>query len=125
MKVDKELYEKLVGKSKENKYHNIKTTYDGILFDSKKESQIFARLKTMERFGLIKDLELQVEYELMPKFELNGKTYRKTTYRADFRYFSNEDNKIHVIDVKGVKTDVYKLKKKMMAYIHKIEIEEW
>lgn len=125
MKVDKELYEKLVGKSKENKYHNIKTTYDDITFDSRKESQVYARLKAMERFGLIKDLELQVEYELMPKFELNGKTYRKTTYIADFRYFSNEDNKIHMIDVKGVKTDVYKLKKKMMAYIHKIEIEEW
>lgn len=125
MRVDKELYEKLVGKSKENKYHNIKTKYDDITFDSKKESQVYSRLKTMERFGLIKDLELQVEYELMPKFELNGKTYRKTTYIADFRYFSNEDNKIHVIDVKGVKTDVYKLKKKMMAYIHKIEIEEW
>jgi len=124
MKVDRELYEKLVGKSKTNKYHNIKTIYDGILFDSKKESQIFARLKLMEKVCLIKDLELQVEYELLPKFELNGKTYRKTTYIADFRYFSNEDNKIHIIDVKGVKTDIYKLKKKLMAYIHKIEIEE-
>lgn len=125
MKVSPDLYEKLVGKSKQNKYHNIKTIYDDIKFDSIKESQVYARLKTMENFGLIKDLELQVEYELMPKFELYGKTYRKTTYLADFRYFSNEDNKIHVIDVKGVKTDVYKLKKKMMAYIHKIEIEEW
>ncbi len=125
MKVSPELYEKLVGKSKENKYHNIKTTYDDITFDSRKESQVYARLKTMERFGLIKDLKLQVEYELMPKFELNDKTYRKTTYRADFTYVSVEDDKLHVIDVKGVKTDVYKLKKKMMAYIHKIEIEEW
>ena len=52
MKVDKELYEKLVGKSKENKYHNIKTTYDGILFDSKKESQVYSRLKTMEKMDL-------------------------------------------------------------------------
>ena len=124
MKVSPELYEKLVGKLKENKYHNIKTTYDDITFDSKKESQVYARLKTMERFGLIKDLKLQVEYELMPRFELNGKTYRKTTYIADFTYVSVEDDKLHVIDVKGVKTDVYKLKKKLMAYIHKIEIEE-
>lgn len=126
MRVSKEVYERLVGKSKQNKYHNIKTTYDDIIFDSKKESQVYARLKTMENFGLIKDLELQVEYELLPKFELNGKTYRKTTYIADFRYFSNEDNKIHVIDVKSpaTKTQVYKLKKKLMAYKYGIEIEE-
>ena len=128
--LNKEIYEKLVGKSidiKTNKYRNIKTTYDDIKFDSKKESQVYSRLKTMEKFGLIKDVELQVVYELLPKFELNGKTYRKTCYKADFRYFSNEDNKIHVVDVKSpitAKNDVYRLKKKLMAYKYGIEIEE-
>ena len=56
--------------------------------------------------------------------KLNNKTRRQITYKADFTYFSNEDNKIHVIDVKGFKTDVYNIKKKMFEYKYGIEIEE-
>ena len=129
-KISKEVYEKLVGKSidiKANKYHNEKVEYDGIVFDSKKEMSYWIKFKLMEKSGEIKNLERQIEYELLPKFELNGKTYRKTVYKCDFRYFSNEDNKIHVIDVKSpitAKNKAYQLKKKLMAYKYGIEIEE-
>lgn len=129
VRLTKEQYERLTNNKlpKQNKYKNIINEYDGIKFDSKKEAQVYARLKTMEKFGIIKDLERQVEYELIPKFEFNGKTYRKTIYKCDFRYVSVEDDKIHVVDVKSLitaKNDVYRLKKKLMAYKYGIEIEE-
>ena len=127
MRVNKEVYEKLLGNSidvKQNKYKNKKVEYHGIKFDSNKEMAYYIKLEILEQKGKIKDLELQKVYELQPSFKINGKTYQKITYKADFSYISVEDNKLHVIDVKGFKTEVYKLKKKMFAYKYGIEIEE-
>ena len=127
MRVTKEVYEKLWGNSievKQNKYKNKKVEYHGIKFDSNKEMAYYIKLEILEQRGKIKDLELQKVYELQPSFKINGKTYQKITYKADFSYISVEDNKLHVIDVKGFKTEVYKLKKKMFAYKYGIEIEE-
>lgn len=127
MQVNKEVYEKLLGNSidvKQNKYKNKKVEYHGIKFDSNKEMAYYIKLEILEQKGKIKDLELQKIYELQPSFKINGKTYQKITYKADFSYISVEDNKLHVIDVKGFKTDVYKLKKKMFAYKYGFEIEE-
>lgn len=109
---------------KRSKYYSKKVVIDGIKFDSKKEGEYYQKLKILEKQGIIKDLELQKEYILQDKFKINGKTRRKITYRADFSYFSTEDNKLHVIDVKGFKTDLYKLKKKLFEYKYGIEIEE-
>ena len=130
MKISNEVYKKLLNNSitaKQNKYHNKKVVYDGIKFDSKKEGNYYLTLKYLEKAGIIKDLKLQKEYVLIDKFTLNGKTYRKTSYFADFTYFNTKDNKIHVVDVKSEitrKNEVYKLKKKLMAYKYNIEIEE-
>lgn len=106
------------------KYNNKKVIIDGIPFDSQKEGTRYKQLKLLERAGLIKDLELQKEYILQDKFKINNKTVRKISYIADFSYISTKDNKLHVIDVKGFKTEVYKLKKKLFEYKYGIEIEE-
>ena len=106
------------------KYHNKKVKYDGYTFDSIREKNYYIKLKLLEKAGKIKELELQKEFELQPSFKLNNKTSRKITYRADFTYKTTEDDKLHVIDVKGFKTDVYKLKKKLFEYKYRIEIEE-
>jgi len=106
------------------KYHNKKVEYDGYTFDSIKEKNYYIKLKLLEKAGKIKELELQKEYELQPSFKLNNKTSRKITYRADFTYKTTEDDKLHVIDVKGFRTDVYRLKKKLFEYRYGIEIEE-
>lgn len=74
--------------------------------------------------GIIQDLELQKEYLLQESFKINGKTRRKITYRADFSYISTEDNKLHVVDVKGFRTELYRVKKKLFEYKYGIEIEE-
>lgn len=107
------------------KYHSKKTIIDGIEFDSKKESMRYQELKLLERAGKIRELKLQPEYELIPKFKKNNKTYRKTIYKADFSYFDVETNKHITEDVKGFKTDVYKLKKKLFEYRYNdLEIKE-
>lgn len=106
------------------KYHNKKVNYDGHTFDSIKEMNYYLKLKLLENAGKIKDLELQKEFELQPSYRLNNKTSRKIVYRADFTYKTAEDDKLHVIDVKGYRTDVYRLKKKMFEYKYRIEIEE-
>ena len=101
------------------KYHNKKTVADGIKFDSKLEAERYAQLKMMERAGVIRDLELQPSFELIPSFRKNGKTWRRTVYKADFRYILAEDDSYIIEDVKGstsVITDVFRLKQKLFEY---------
>lgn len=103
---------------KKQKFNNRKTVVDGISFDSKLESKRYIELKELEKRGLIKDLELQKCFELIPKFKKDGKTYRKACYYCDFCYFDTRESKIIVEDVKGVRTDVFKLKKKLFEYVY-------
>lgn len=101
------------------KYHNTKTVTDGIKFDSKFEAERYAQLKILERAGVIRDLELQPSFELLPSFRKNGKTWRKTVYKADFRYILCDSDRIIIEDVKGstaVITDVFRLKQKLFEY---------
>lgn len=110
-----------------NKYKNIKTTIHGIKFDSKKESKYYLYFKQLEKEGKIKDLELQKEFILLDSFKLNGKSYRKTSYFADFTFKTTQGDKLHVVDIKSPitrKNGVYKLKKKLLANRYGIEIEE-
>ena len=98
------------------KYKNVKVKVDGITFDSKREARRYTELWLMQRAGLIENLELQKVYELQPSFKKRGKTYRKITYIADFTYYDKQRDQVVVEDVKGFKTDVYKLKKKLFEY---------
>ena len=120
-----------------SKYHNKITYVDGIKFDSQKEASYYCYLRQMEKDGKIRDLRLQVEYELLPKIigerlkqlKTKTKTVRYTkqsavVYRADFVYIDNETGLEEVIDVKGRKTKEYILKKKMMLALLGIEIIE-
>ena len=113
-----------------NKYKAVKTTIDGITFDSKREAKRYTELKLLEKTGMITHLELQPEYQIT----INGAKICK--YRADFRYFTvREDAKdIYrntkgewivptktgqkegqiVEDTKGFKTPIYRLKKKLV-----------
>lgn len=92
---------------------------DGHPFDSKREARRYKELKLMERAGAIKDLELQPKFELIPTIRIESETLRKTVYKADFRYTDTKTGGVVVEDVKGFKTDVYKLKKKMLLHKYK------
>lgn len=104
------------GKRK-NKWNAKKTTVDGITFDSQKEARRYKSLRLMEEQELIFKLCLQVAFPI----RINDKHICK--YMADFTYYN--DKKEHIVeDVKGYKTDVYKLKKKMVEAYYNIKINE-
>jgi hypothetical protein len=93
--------------------------------DSRKESKRALELRAMAKAGGIQYLREQVEYELIPKqVDDAGKVIeRSCSYRADFVYV-DPWGKVRVEDAKGMRTDVYRLKKKLMLLIHKVRIEE-
>ena len=107
-----------------SKFNAKKTTVDGIVFDSKREAARYVELRDLERAGKIRDLKRQVRFELISAFECDGKHYRPTTYIADFTYTDCETGKGIVEDVKGVRTDVYRLKAKMFAHKFGVAILE-
>ena len=93
----------------QNKYKNKKTQVDMYVFDSAKEAQRYREL--LERAKEISNLELQPRFLLQESYRKNGKTYRKIEYVADFKYIEN--GKTIVEDVKGLQTDVFKIKHKL------------
>ena len=99
-----------------NKYRAIKTIVDDITFDSKKEARRYVQLKLLVKAGVVTKLELQ------PRYDLIINTVKCGFYKADFRYFENGREVVE--DVKGMKTPVYNLKKKLIKAIYGIEIFE-
>lgn len=98
------------------KYKNKKTQVDMYLFDSVLEAKRYKQLALLERAGEIKNLKLQVPFLLQESFRKNGKTYRKIEYIADFVY--EEKGQTIVEDVKGIQTDVFKLKHKIFEKVY-------
>lgn len=95
-----------------SKYHNKKVVVDGKTFDSKKEAERYQALKLLEKADVIRNLSRQVPFELIPKQE----NERAVKYIADFTYIETATGKIIVEDVKGYRTDVYKLKRKLFKW---------
>lgn len=88
---------------------------DGITFDSRKEANYYCELKMLKQAGEVLEIELQVPYELQPKYWYKGKAIRAIKYVADFRV-TYADGHIEVIDTKGVRTEAYKIKKRLLLY---------
>ena len=112
---------------KYNKYGNKKIRLpDGTVYDSTKEYNRHTELMLLQRAKKIANLERQVRIPLLPsQKDENGKVIeRAVTYIADFVYFDNERNKTIVEDVKGLRTQEYILKRKMMLYLNHIRIQE-
>lgn len=91
---------------------------DGQVFDSQKEYSRWGVLRLLERAGKISDLKRQVSFELIPK----QKGERACSYIADFTYW--QDGKYVVEDCKGYRTEGYKIKRKLMLWVHGIKIHE-
>ncbi len=99
------------------KYHNKKVVIDGITFDSRKEANYYCELKILKMAGKVKDFEMQVPFELQPKFKHDGKTVRAIKYVADFVVHYPDGQQV-VVDTKGFRTKEYLLKRKMLLYKH-------
>ena len=104
-----------------NKFSNQQT--DG--HQSRKESRRAQHLHTLEAAGVISELREQVRYELLPnQCDPDGKLIERACfYVADYVY-RDDQGALHVEDSKGMRTDVYRLKRKLMLHIHHIRIEE-
>lgn len=134
-KMKKEIQQALKSEKEEkknSKYHSTKKTAilpDGTehTFDSAKELRVYNDLLVRLKAGEISDLRLQVPYELIPKqIKPSGKAERSVHYIADFVY--TEDGKQKVVDVKGYRKGgayaVFVIKRKLMLWVHHIEVIE-
>ena len=121
------------------KYRNKKISYNGQVFDSKKEYRRYRELLLLQKANQIEDLDCQTKFVLIPgQREDSEEVYKRgpkkgqpkpgnviekeCAYYADFTY--KEKGELVVEDTKGVKTEAYKIKKKMMLYFYGIRIRE-
>ena len=103
-----------------SKYHNQKTTVKGRTFDSKKEAERFLVLFERLNKGEIEKLATQVSFVLIPSYtNAKGEKVKPLKYIADFCYYEN--GRFIIEDVKGYRTEVYKIKKKLFEYKYKDE----
>ena len=111
------------GEASRSKYHAYKAVIDGIQFDSLNESRYYVCIKQVRdnhqetEHGKLLSFEMQVPYTIVPSHIKKGHRIRKMEYLADF-VLHYEDGTERVIDVKGVETDVFKLKKKFIEYVY-------
>ena len=115
------------------KYGNHKVKRDGMVFDSKREANRWTELKLLEKAGEISNLQRQVKFVLIPKqYSITERTKadrpkmieREVSYIADFTYHDNMLDEDVVEDAKGMRTEAYKIKRKLMLRVHGIRITE-
>lgn len=110
-----------------NRLNNVAqpTVVDDHLFPSRKEANRYAELKLAERAGCISHLRLQVTIPLV----VNGIAIFPQGYRSDFIYLERQNDewtswKLVIEDAKGVRTEVYQIKAKLVEAIYGIKIRE-
>ena len=102
-----------------------KTIIDGIKFDSKFEAGIYLYFKKNN----IKILEFQPRFILFDSFKYfnikAGKEYkmRNMKYTADFKIELPDNDKPVIVEVKGVQTEDYMMRKKLFIMKHKEEYD--
>lgn len=100
------------------KYRNTPVVVDGRRYASKREATYCENLIRLEKAGRIGGLELQRRFQILgPKGELI------CVYVADAAFWDHEQDRFRVLDIKGVETDVFKLKRKMMRALNGIDVE--
>ena len=115
-----------------------KTVVDDRTFDSKMEALRYIELKRLKQAGIVTEIDLQPVFELQPNYmKCCGRVHAKRTapksfhicpecgkkmetlrtivYRADFRV-TYADGHQEIEDVKGMETEIFKLKRKMFEY---------
>lgn len=105
---------KAAGFASPAKYHAQKSIVNGITFASKKEGERYRELFMQQAVGWISELTLQPKFVLQERFKDNNFRWQLPIwYVADFQYFDKQSEMVIVEDVKGFKTPVYRLKKKL------------
>ena len=120
-----------------SKYRNKKVRgVDGREYDSVREMQRSVYLQALEKIGAIKNLQMQVKFVLIPtqrEPDTIGKRggikkgrllEKELAYYADFVYQNATTGELVVEDTKGVRTEAYKIKRKLMLHVYGIRILE-
>lgn len=89
-----------------HKFGAVRTAVDGLAFASRAEAARYQQLTLLERLGTIRQLRLQTKWPLIVNDITIG------AYVSDFDYLEGEMNELKVEDVKGVRTPLYKFKRK-------------
>jgi len=96
-----------------HKYNAVRTEVDGISFASKKEARRYGELKLLERAGEISHIRLQTRWPLIcGHLIMKTSTRRDMVYVSDFDYHENDE--LIIEDCKGMRTELYKLKRAIM-----------
>ena len=111
-----------IAHEKKSKYNSTKIWIDGICFDSQKEADYYCELKLLLRGGIIDGFCMQARFVVT-----EGKAEsRATEYVTDFVIFY-PDKTYRIVDVKGMETEVFKLKMKSFKEKYpklKVELEK-
>ena len=103
-------------KAGRQKYENTPTRYDGHRFDSSSECDYYKHLLKLQRAGAVQMILRQVPFHLTSNSENIAK------YVCDFQVFY-KNGTIEFVDVKGIETDMFKLKKKLVESQYPVEIK--
>ena len=107
------------------KFGNKKVVTQDGTFDSQREYKRWCELKLLQKAGEIFNLERQVKYVLIrSQTRSDGKKEREVAYIADFRYQTSKGSHTVLEDSKGVRTDAYIIKRKMILHFHGITVRE-
>lgn len=96
-------------------------------YASRREANVGAGLDILADRGKIFELKKQVRFLLIPAQKGKLRNEKSVCYWADFTFLDAKVDaapKLHVVDAKGKRTPMYVLKRKLMKFIHNIEIEE-
>lgn len=91
----------------------------GVMHQSTLEARRCDELHLMQQGGLIRDLEAHPQ----PRWSLDVNGVHVCHYLGDFRYFDNERGEVVVEDTKGIQTDVFRMKAKLMLACHGIDVQ--
>jgi len=111
---------------KGHKFGAVRTEVDGVKFASKAEARRYAELKMLEKAGKIRGLVLQPKYPLYAYCARESHGWEPRVignYIADFSYLDKQGNQI-IEDVKGMKTPMYRWKKRHFEIQQGITITE-
>lgn len=96
-----------------SKYHSVMTEIQGIKFHSKREATYFQTLQARVHLGDVKYFLRQVPFHLPGGIK----------YLVDFLEV-HADGSVHYIDVKGFKTETYRIKRRQVEALYPVKIEE-
>lgn len=101
------------------KYRNKKVVFDGIQWDSIKERDYYLQLCLRKRAKDIIDFKIKPKQILQEGFRIQGKAIQAITYTPDFVIYHT--GKTEFVDVKGVRTESFNLKWKMLQYKYRAD----